>query len=63
MLLLHANYSPATLSPTGAVAPNDGCITVFFLIFDGGGIKYFVWKTQILLVCQYSFVYSKKKSI
>ena len=43
--------------------PNEGYITVFFffLIYDGGGIEYFVWKMQILLVCQYSFVYSKEK--
>ena len=31
---------PATLSPTGAVAPNEGCITDFFVSYDGGGIKY-----------------------
>ena len=42
--MLLKNYSPATLSPTGAVAPNEGCIIegYFFLIYDGGGIKYFV---------------------
>ena len=28
--MLMKNYSPATLSPTGDVAPNEGCITVFF---------------------------------
>ena len=29
------NFSPATLSPTGVVAPapNEGCITVFFFLF------------------------------
>ena len=26
-------------------------------MYDGGGIKYFVWKMQILLVCQYYFDY------
>ena len=30
-------------------------------MYDEGGIKYFVWKMQILLVCQYYYVYSKKK--
>ena len=28
--ILLKNYSPATLSPTGAVAPNEGCITGIF---------------------------------
>ena len=56
-----ANISPATLSPNGAIAPNVGCITTFFfLIYDGGGITYFVWEMKILFVRQYSFVYSKK---
>ena len=50
--MLLKKYSPATLSPTGCVAPNEGCITVIFFIYDGGGIKYCVWKMQILLFCQ-----------
>ena len=36
--MLLKNYSPATLSHTGAVAPNEGCITgIFFVSYDGGG--------------------------
>ena len=49
------------IAPLPLVQPNKECITVFFLMYDGGGIKYFDWKMQILLVCQYYFVYSKKK--
>ena len=30
---------------------------------EEGGLNIFVWKMQILLVCQYSFVYSKKKYV
>ena len=39
--------------------------SIFFLFMTegggGGGLNIFVRKMQILLVCQYSFVYSKKK--
>ena len=35
------NYSPAILSPKGAVAPNEGCITgIFSYLMTEGEIKY-----------------------
>ena len=51
---------PATLSPTGAVAPNEGCIGtgIFLYLMMEGELN-----MQILLVCQYYFVYSKTKNI
>ena len=57
--MLLKNYSPATLSPTGAEAPNERCITGIFsyLMTEGGGGGL---NMQILSVCQYYFAYSKK---
>ena len=52
--------SPATFSPTGAIAPNEGCLLngIYFLFMTEGELN--IWKMQILLVCQYSVIYSKK---
>ena len=53
-------YSPATLSPTGAVAPNEGCIAGIFVSYDGGGIKYADTISLSILFCLQQKQYMKK---